>query len=96
MEQQIQASGSQSNLWWQKTSLVLNWIFGIFFAIDTIFEIVDYSYSSITFFLCTAITLPPIYNYLKKKFNFTLSGWLKIIIIFALLVFSLFILNFEI
>jgi|GEM_PF-3103464 len=84
MDEQTQHTTSTKKIVWEKIKLISNWFFGILFSVATFLELLEFSYGTITLFLCAAITLPPLYNPLKKKFNFSLPLWLKIIIIFGL------------
>ncbi len=84
MDEQIQAIPSAKNTAWEKTKLISNWVLGVLFSVAAFFELLEFSYGTITLFLCAALTLPPLYDRLKKKFNFSLPLWLKIIIILGL------------
>ena len=85
MDEQIQSVPSTKNMAWEKIKLISNWVFGILFSIAAFFELLGLSYGTITLLLCAAITLPPVYNPIKKRFGFSLPLWLKIIIILGLI-----------
>jgi hypothetical protein len=95
MEQQIQNSQPNIGSKWTKTGLVLDWIFGIIFAMLTLGVLIDLSYGAITLFLCAALTLPPLQNYIKTKFKIPLPAWIRIILIIILLFISQYIFKVE-
>ena len=67
--------------------IVLGWFFGIIFlmmAIRNMFNGVGYISSAIFIILAALVVLPPMNNYIKKKYNWALSGGVKVIVVFIL------------
>ncbi len=67
-------------------SLIFSWIFGILFFLGGLTELKASILNGLLLFVAGLILLPPINKLLKEKMNFELSSWLKIVIIFVLLI----------
>jgi hypothetical protein len=65
---------------------VLVWIFSIIFIIVGFISFVSSFISGIFYLLAGIVLLPPANNFVKKKYNFQLSIWLKILIVIFLLI----------
>ena len=87
MNEQIQNPGQTTTVW-GKMGLILNWFFGVIFALLTFFELLEFSYTTPIFFICTYLTLPPLYNSLKTKYQFSLPTWGKVMVIAVFMMLS--------
>lgn len=66
-------------------SLIIGWVVGVIAAISGIGYIFTNPPAGLLFILIALITLPPVSMFVKTKYNFSISGWLKIIGVFGLL-----------
>lgn len=64
---------------------VLSWLFGILFGLSGIgFAVTGYFGAGIPLILISLILLPPLNKFIEERFNFQLSGGLKLVIVIIL------------
>ncbi len=66
---------------------IISWIAGILFLILGISTMIKDSFiGGLSFLVASAVIMPPATTFIKNKFNFTLSGVLKFVVVIILLV----------
>jgi len=61
--------------------LILSWIFGILFALTGIISVFSEPIPGIVILIMAAVLLPPVNKVVNEKWNFHLSGGMKIVVI---------------
>lgn len=63
------------------------WAFGVLFLIAYFGSLIEHNYlASIFLFISVLILIPPISQTIEQKFNFTMSGALRFVLVFCLLI----------
>ncbi len=68
-------------------SVAIRWVFGVLFLIAYFGSLIEHNYlASIFLFISVLILIPPISQTIEQKFNFTMSGALRFVLVLCLLI----------